>query len=87
VIAPDPLPELPLGTLSHGTFGVTVHPQPVCVVSVAVTLLAGMHGLNSTGPTEYWQRLASPDWRSVNVLSATVIAAARAVVTAFRIAV
>jgi hypothetical protein len=38
---------------SQGTFDVTVHEHPACVVRVVATLPAGMQGPKSTGATEY----------------------------------
>jgi hypothetical protein len=80
----DPLPVAPLGTVSHDAFGVAVHGQNACVVIVAVTLPLGMHGLTSTGATEYWQLPVSPDCLTVNRRSATEIAALRSVTSPFR---
>jgi hypothetical protein len=53
VIAPLPLPLAPDTTESHDAFDDAVHVQPAGAVTVAEILLAGMHGLNSTGVTEY----------------------------------
>src|SRR4029079_10919346 len=83
VMTPDPVPDVPPGTLSHETSGTAVHGQLACVVSVAVTLPAGMHGLNWTGPTEYWHAARFPPCRTVNRRSATAIWATRSLVSPF----
>src|SRR4029453_863114 len=83
VMTRDPVPDVPLGTLNHEASGTAVHGQLACVVSVAVTLPAGMHGLNSTGPTEYWHAARFPPCRMVNLRSATAIWATRSLVSPF----
>jgi hypothetical protein len=49
----EPVPDDPLGMLSQDAFGLTVQGQLACVVITAVKLPPGMHGLKSTGATEY----------------------------------
>ena len=74
-----PLPPLPLPapTRSHGTLTSAVHGQLAEVLIVVVTAAAGMHGLKSTGATEYWQIPTSPLCRTVNVRSASEMAPLR----------
>ena len=83
MITLEPVPEVPLDTFSQDVSGTAVHGQLACVVSVAVTLPAGMHGLNSTGPTEYWHAAKFPPCRTVNLRSATAIWATRSLVSPF----
>jgi len=56
-----------LMTVIHEASGVALHVQASPVVTVAVIAGEVMHGLNSTGPTEYWHAPASPACVTVNV--------------------
>src|SRR6266542_3344067 len=84
VTAPEPLPDDPAATLSHGALDDAVHGQNGWAVTVAITLPPGMHGLTSTGATEYWQPPMSPDCLTVNLRSATAMAALRSATSRFR---
>jgi hypothetical protein len=84
VIAPEPLPDEPLGTLSHDASGSAVHGQLACVVTDAITLLPVMHGLKSIGVTEYRHAETSPPCRTLNTLSATAIVVLRSAISVFR---
>jgi hypothetical protein len=78
--APDDLP-----TLSHAAPGVAVHGQVATgVVIDAVTVVPAMHGLRTTGETEYWHKPTSPDCRTVKRRSPTVMAAVRSGMSARR---
>jgi hypothetical protein len=78
--APDDLP-----TLSHAAPGVAVHGQVATgVVIDAVTVVPSMHGLRTTGETEYWHKPTSPDCRTVKRRSPTVMAAVRSGMSARR---
>ena len=51
-ISPGPVRAPPFVTVIQGASGSTVHEHPACVVTVAVSTGADMHGVNSTGVTE-----------------------------------
>ena len=76
----------------HGAFGLAVQVHPDCVVIVAIRLPGtDMHGLNSTGVTEYSHATggggggcASPDCVTVNDRSPTVIVLVREDASLFR---
>jgi hypothetical protein len=48
-------------TAAHEAFEVVVHGHDAPVATIALIVVAGMHGVNATGATEYWQLDTSPD--------------------------
>ena len=87
VMTLDPLPDCPPVTVIHGAPGVAVQVQPCAVVIVALRLNGtDMHGLNTTGVTEYSQTTGagvSPDWLTVNGRSPTSIVPVRGLTSLF----
>jgi hypothetical protein len=87
-ITPVPLPDSPPVMVIHDVFGLAVHVHPGCVVIVAVRLPGtDMHGLNSTGVTEYSHVTGagdSPVCVTVNDRSPTAIVPVRDAVSLFR---
>ena len=87
VITPVPVPDSPPVMVIHDAFGLAVQVHPDCVVIVAVRLPGtDMHGLNSTGVTEYSHATGgggggggcdSPDCVTVNDRSPTAIVLVR----------
>jgi len=72
----------------HDAFGLAVHVHPCCVVIVAVNVAGtDMHGLNSTGVTEYSHVTGvgdSPDCVTVNDRSPTAMEPVRDAASLFR---
>jgi hypothetical protein len=48
-------------TAAHEALDVAVHGHDAPVETVALIVVAGMHGVNATGATEYRQLDTSPD--------------------------
>ena len=94
VITPVPVPDSPPVMVIHDAFGLAVQVHPDCVVIVAVRLPGtDMHGLNSTGVTEYSHATGgggggggcdSPDCVTVNDRSPTAIVLVREDVSLLR---
>ncbi len=86
---PGPDPDRLEANAIHDASGSAVHVQPACVVMVAVIVYdADIHGVNSTGMTEYSQANGdggtSPAWVIVNVRLPTVMVPVRSVIVLFR---
>ena len=92
VITPVPVPDSPPVMVIHDAFGLAVQVHPDCVVIVAIRLPGtAMHGLNSTGVTEYSHATGgggggcdSPDCVTVNDRSPTAIVPVREDVSLLR---
>ena len=78
---PGPVPTAPRSVLIHDASGSAVHVHPGCVAMVAVIVYdTDIHGVNSTGVTEYSQTGAggvSPACVIVNVRLPTVMVPVR----------
>ena len=81
---PDPLPDCPPSRVIHDASGLAVQVQPCWVVIVVVRVYGtDMHGVSSTGATEYSQLGVSPACVTMNVRSPTTIAPVRLVTSRF----
>src|SRR4026209_1688148 len=84
---PAPDPDCPAATVIHDASGSAVHAQPAVVVMVALMVYdADIHGVNSTGVTEYSQTGAGPVSAAcviVNVRLPTVMVPVRSVIALF----
>jgi hypothetical protein len=85
LIVRDPLPDCPPSIVIQDASGLAVQAQPCWVVIVVVREYdTDMHGVSSTGATEYSQLVGgSPACVTVNVRSPTVIVPVRLVTSRF----